>query len=471
MSIVRRKFLQLSAVASAVALASPKVAAAASPITKNYQEIAAKLIGEAMVDTDGMEKLIYLCDRIGHRLAGEESLNRALAWSAETMKKDGLQNVVTPPVKVPVWIRGKESVKLLAPVERELPMLGLGGSIATPPEGITADVVVVKTFDELDALGKAGIAGKIVLYNMEFTGYRTTVQYRASGASRAAEYGALASLIRSVTPVSQQSPHTGGLRYTVNSPQIPGAALTVEDAAYIARMVERGHKVRVHLKMEAKTAPDADSANAIGEIVGSELPNEVVVLGGHIDSWDVGQGAQDDGSGCIAALQALAIVRKLGLKPRRTLRVCFWTNEENGLRGGNAYRVWSEAKGEKHVAALEMDGGAEKPIGFGLGLRSATAEKDGTMDAAIAKLRPIAQFLSAIHSDQILPGGGGADIGPLMSAGVPGLGLLTVGEKYFHWHHTHGDTVDKVDLQDFRACIATLAVMSYVLADMPDTLV
>lgn len=471
MPVSRRNLFPVPAMASALALARPSGAQSFSPLAAHYQGIAARLIGAAMVDNDGMEKLIYLCDRIGNRLAGSERLSRAIVWAAETMRADGQENVVTPPVQVPVWIRGGESARMLLPEERELPMLGLGGSIATPPEGITADVVAVPDFDALDALGKAGAEGKIVLYNVPYTGYGPTVRYRGSGASRAAEYGAVAALVRSVTPVSLQTPHTGALRYTVSSPKVPAAAITIEDSTWIARLLERGQRVRVRLHMEARTAPDAESANVIGEIPGSASPNEVVVMGGHIDSWDVGQGAQDDGSGCMAALQALAIIRKLGLKPKRTLRVCLWTNEENGLRGGNAYRAWSEARGEKHVAAIEMDGGAERPIGFGLGLRSQNAQEDGSLEKAMAMLKPIGALLDGIHAGQILPGGGGADIGPLMSAGVPGLGLRTVGEKYFHWHHTHADTVDKVDLQDFRACIATMAVMSYVLADMPGTLV
>jgi carboxypeptidase Q len=387
------------------------------------------------------------------------------------MRKDGLENVATPPVMVPVWIRGKESARLVSPQARELPMLGLGGSVATPPEGITADVVAVSSFAEFEALEASRVEGRIVLFNAPYEGYGSTVRYRSSGPSRAAEKGASACLIRSVTPVSLQSPHTGALRYDIAAPKIPAAALTVEDAEMLARLQARGVTPRVKLHMEARSAGDAESANVVGEIPGREKPNEVVVVGGHIDSWDVGEGAQDDGSGCLAALQAVVLAKQLGLRPRRTLRVCFWTNEENGLRGGNAYRLWAEARGEKHVAAIEMDGGAERPTGFGVGIRARSATPDREVDNAVAKLEPIGLLLAGIGAEGIVRGGGGADISPLMNAGVPGLGLRTVGEKYFHWHHTHADTVDKVDLQDFRRCMAALAVMSYVLADMPETLV
>lgn len=465
MRLNRRQLLS-----TACALTSTPVWAASS-VAEPYRETAARLIGAALTDVAGMEKLIYLCDRIGARLAGSESLSKAIEWSAETMRRDGLANVATPPVMVPVWIRGRESAQLLFPQVRELPMLGLGGSVATPPEGLTAEVVAVSSFAEFEALASSRVEGRIVLFNAPYEGYSNTVRYRSSGASRAAEKGAKACLIRSVTPVSLQSPHTGALRYDIAAPKIPAAALTVEDAEMLARLQARGITPQVKLFMEARTAEDAESANVAGEIPGREKPNEVVVVGGHIDSWDVGQGAQDDGSGCIAALQAVALAKRLGLQPRRTLRVCFWTNEENGLRGGNAYRLWSEARGEKHVAAIEMDGGAEQPTGFGVGIRTRSASPERDMDAAVAKLEPIGRLLASIGAGGILRGGGGADIGPLMNAGVPGLGLRTVGEKYFHWHHTHADTVDKVDLQDFRRCMASLAVMGYVLADMPETLV
>jgi Zn-dependent M28 family amino/carboxypeptidase len=213
--------------------------------------------------------------------------------------------------------------------------------------------------------------------------------------------------------------------------------------------------------MEARTLPDAESANVIGEIPGREKPEEVVVIGGHIDSWDVGEGAQDDGSGIITALEAAHVLKELGLQPRRTLRVVFWTNEENGLAGAQAYREWVGDKVKDHVAAIEMDGGAEKPTGFGF---------TGSGDSAqmLARVREIGKLLDRIEAGSIVPGGGGADIGPLMRDGVPGLSLRTVGTHYFDWHHTRADTVDKVKPEELRLNIAAMAVMAYVLADMPE---
>jgi hypothetical protein len=431
-------------------------------LTEKYRETAGKLIDAALADNGGMDKLSYLCDRIGNRLSGSPALEKAIAWAAAQMKQDGLVNVVTPAVKVPHWVRGNESASIIEPVNKPLTILGLGGSIATPKKGITAGVVPVSTFEELDKKGKA-VEGKIVLFNVPYEGYGRTVTFRTAGASRAARLGAVAMLVRSITPVSLQSPHTGALEYAPGIPKIPAAAVTIEDATLMQRLVDAGNSVVVHLEMEARTLPDADSANVIGEIPGSEKPEEIVVIGGHIDSWDVGAGAQDDGSGIITALQAAYLIHKLGLQPRRTLRVVFWTNEENGGMGGEAYRDWVGDQIKNHMAAIEMDGGAEKPAGFGISGRS-------EMQGMLARLREIGKLLDRIDAGSIQPGGGGADIAPLMRDGVPGLAVRTSGAHYFDWHHTRADTTDKVKLEDLRANIAAMAVMAYILADMPDGL-
>jgi hypothetical protein len=439
------------------------------PLNVEYRETAGRLVGAAMVDRGGYEKLAYLTTRIGNRLSGSASLERAVAWFTEQMKADGLDSVRNQPVKVPHWVRGRESAEIVSPVQRRLDMLGLGRSVATPKDGIAAPVVVVSTFDELEKLGPNRIKGKIVLYDVPWQGYGQTVQYRSNGASRAAKLGAVAALVRSVTPRSLYTPHTGALNYDPAAPQIPAAAITVEDTAWIHQMTTMGQDVRLRLTMEAQTLPDADSANVMAEITGRERPDEIVVLGGHIDSWDVGQGAHDDGGGILAAWQAVTLMKQLGLRPRRTIRVVGWTNEENGVQGGNVYR---DALGDnvgKHVAAIEMDSGAERPLGFSFSIVGLQAS-DPRILKATARLREIATLLEAVGSNSVQAGGGETDIGPLMRAGVPGFGLDTVNEHYFDWHHTNADTFDKIDLQDFRKCIASLAVLSYVLADMPDRL-
>ncbi|MCP3961392.1 MAG: M20/M25/M40 family metallo-hydrolase [bacterium] len=439
-----------------------------------YQRQAGQILGAALVDSEGWEKLTHLATVIGHRLSGSTALEDAIDWAVERMETEGL-TVRKQPVMVPHWVRGEERAAVVAPVRREMNILGLGNSVGTPEGGVTAPVVVVGSFEELEALGREKVEGKIVVYAVGWEGYGKTVQFRSHGPSRAAALGAVAALTRSATGSSLSTPHTGALRYDEEQPKIPAAAVTPEDAAWMRRMAELGHEVTVHLEMGARMLPDAQSYNVIAEIPGSERPEEVVVMGGHYDSWDVGDGAHDDGAACIAAWQALRLIDQLGLKPRRTLRVVLWTNEENGLRGGREYHdALTPDEVADHVAAIEMDGGAEQPIGFGFGLAGIdleAEEPDPIYEAAIARLEQIARLSAAIHADEIRRGGGGADIGPLMRSGVPGLGLRTVGEHYFDWHHTHADTLDKVDPQNFRRAIALLGIAGYVLADMPERLV
>jgi hypothetical protein len=430
-------------------------------LTDGYRAAADKLTAAAMADTEGYDRLAYLCYRIGNRLSGSPSLERAVAWSVEQMQAAGLSNVRVIPAKVPHWVRGAESARMLEPLNKPLHMLGLGMSVGTPPGGIAAEVVAVSTFDELASLGSGKVRGKIVLFNEVYRGYGETVPYRSAGPSRAAALGAVAVLVRSVTPLALQLPHTGTLRYDEAQPRIPAAAVSPEDAMMMARLCADGVRVRVRLEMGARMEPDADSGNVIGEIPGRERPEEVVVIGGHIDSWDVGQGAQDDGAAIMASLQAVALIKKLGLQPRRTLRVAFWVNEENGSRGGQAYRAWVGDRIGNHAAAIEMDGGAETPRGFGASVDQSSIEM----------LKQIGSLLDPIGASEIVFGGGGEDISPLLRDGVPGLAERTVGTHYFDWHHTEADTLDKVDVEDFRKNLAAMAVMGYVLADMPGRLV
>ena len=286
------------------------------------------------------------------------------------------------------------------------------------------------------------------------------MRFRAAGPSRAGALGAVAMLVRSVGPAGLRTPHTGALTYADGQPQIPAAAVTTEDAARLQRMVDRGTPVRLKLMMEARFLPDADSANVVGEIRGRELPDEVVVVGGHFDSWDVGTGSTDDGGGCIATWEALRLMKKLNLRPRRTIRVVLWTNEENGGRGGAAYRDRHLAELGNHVMMLESDGGVFRPTGFGF---------SGT-EAGRARVRDIATLLAGIHAGTIGASGGGADIGPsVQQAGIPAMSLEVEG-NYFLLHHTPADTVDKIDPLEIARSSAAIAVMSYVIAEMPERL-
>ncbi|MDQ3388004.1 MAG: M28 family metallopeptidase, partial [Gemmatimonadota bacterium] len=388
---------------------------------------------------------------------GTPELEAAIDWILGEMRADGLESVRGEPVMVPRWIRGAESAELISPRRQTLPMLGLGGSIATPPEGITAEVLVVGSFQELESRA-AEARGKIVLFDVAFTSYGETVRYRTGGAVAASRAGAVASLIRSVAPFSMRTPHTGTMSYDSAVAKIPHAAITLEDASLLHRMQLRGERPVVKLVMAARTLPDALSRNVIAEIRGREVPDEVVVLGGHIDSWDVGQGAMDDAGGSVAAWEAVRLMKALGMRPRRTVRVVLWTNEENGLRGANAYRDAHRDEVENHVLAIESDGGVFDPLGFGF----------TGPDSAFAVVREVGKLLERIEAGEITRGGGGADIGPIMALGVPGMGLRVDSSRYFWYHHTAADTLDKLDPRDFAECVAAMAVMAFVVADLPE---
>jgi carboxypeptidase Q len=442
-------------------------------LASQYSEASQQLIGAALTSDEAWTRLSELCDGIGHRVSGSASLEKAVQWAAERMRQDGL-DVRLQAAMVPHWVRGEESIEMLEPRQEPLAMLGLGRSVGTPKQGITADVVVVSSFAELDALPDAAVRGKIVLYNVPFTTYGETVKYRSAGCDSASRRGAVAALVRSVGPVSLQTPHTGSLSYKDSTvAQIPGAALTIEGSEMIARLAGRGVPVRLRLQMQAHTEKDLKlSHNVIGELRGSEKPEEIVVMGGHLDSWDVGQGAHDDGGGCVISMEALRLIKELGLRPRRTLRVVLWTNEESGLAGATAYRDSLGDTVGKHVAAIESDGGVERIRGFGV---SSVLEDGKTIDEprqarAQQRMRQIAPLLEGLGADEVLSRGGGADIGPLMKAGVPGISHNTVMEMYFHVHHTDADAMDKVDPTELRKNVAAMAVLSYVLADMPERL-
>jgi carboxypeptidase Q len=408
-----------------------------------------------------------LSDRFGHRMSGSASLERAIDWIVSEMKRDGLENVHTEPVKVTHWVRGTESAELIQPRAVKLNMLGLGRSVGTPTAGITAPVLVVKNFAELRARA-ADARGKIVLFNFPFDttvepfrAYGQAVQYRARGADSAFAFGAVATLVRSVTPRSLNTPHTGGMNYGDTArvvPKIPAAAITVENAEMLQRMQDRGERVVVRLKMGARTLPPATSRNVIAEIRGSERPNEVIVMGGHIDSWDVGQGAMDDGAGCVAAWEALRLIKQSGVRPQRTLRVVLWTNEEIGLGGANGYRDAHRAELDDHIYALESDNGVFTPRG----LHFAGSE------AGMAMVKSVAPLLARVGGNAVIAGGPEADVSPLFALGVPALAIDTDPWRYFWYHHTEADTPDKIDPRDMSKVVAIIAVLANVFGNVTE---
>ena len=428
-------------------------------IKSKYVETSLKIISKSLTDSTAYNRLGYMCDTFGPRLSGSKNLENAINWILKEMNNDGLENVKGEKVAVPTWIRDKESATLLSPFKKELSMLGLGGSIATPRGGLKAEVIVVNDWDELESRSNE-VPGKIVLFNAPFTSYGETVAYRYSGASAAAKHGAVASLIRSIGPWSMNTPHTGVMAYNDDVQKTPHAALTMEDAMMLSRIHDRGNKIIVKLDMNARMVADRWSHNVLGEIKGSMYPDEVVVVGGHIDSWDVGQGAHDDGGACIASWEAIRLIKELGLKPKRTIRCVMWTNEENGGKGNKGYRDMHLDEMDKHVLAIESDGGVFSPKGFGFSGSNSAREI----------VEEIHELMKPIGANTISEGGRAADVAPLNDEGVPVMSLKVDGSKYFWYHHTDADTFDKIDFNEFNRCIAAMAIMAYVVADLDEPL-
>ena len=425
-----------------------------------YRETATRLIKAATGDDFAWQRLSELTDTYGNRLAGTDNLTRAIAWAADTMRKDGLDNVHTERVMVPHWVRGRESAEIVDPPRHPMAILGLGGTVATPPAGIEADVMVVESFNDLRM--RAGEArGKIVLLNEAFTNYADTVTYRTGSARAAGQAGAVGVLVRSVGPIGLRTPHTGSVNYQSDVAAIPAAAISGEDANRIARLIARGHKVRVHLTLEGHNEPDAESANVVGEIRGRERPEEIVLLGGHIDSWDVGAGASDDGVGIIVTWEAVRLMKKLGIQPRRTIRLVLWTNEENGTRGAAAYAERYATTATNHVFALEADSGVFEPARFGF---------SGSL-AARNIIRDISTLLTPLNLAETISGGGGADIDPIAQAGrSPTMAYMGDPTRYFTIHHSPADTVERIAPEEVSKGAAAIAVMTYVIAEMPERL-
>jgi len=447
-----------------VVLFSVAAAQAATPEAE-ARATAARLTGAALAGGQSYATVSSLADRIGQRLTGSPGAARAVEWAVKAMKDAGLKNVRKEPVKVTPWLRGEASAEVLAPASVRLHAVALGGSVATPGTGVTAEVVEVESLDELKALG-AKAKGKIVLYNKVmprsrgFDGYGAVVPMRGRGAIEAAKLGAVAALIRSVGTGAYQLPHTGATRYDDKVEKIPFAAITAEDADQIHRLLASGEPVQLKLRLTCKRAPDVESANVVGEIVGREKPEEIVVIGAHLDSWDLGTGAIDDGAGCAIVLETARLITSLGLQPRRTVRVVLYMNEENGLSGARAYAETHKGELKNHVAAMEADAGAGRPLGFGVAGGPESVALVRKLAAPVMSLAPTVGV-----SDEA-----GADLIPLQMAGVPVLGINQDMSSYFDWHHTAADTVDKIDPVDLGLVVAAFSVMAHALAESPERL-
>lgn len=432
--------------------------AASSPVLAEdpVPTVMARVIDAALADSSAHALLTELCDTSGPRLSGSRNYGIALEWAMETLADAGLENVRLEAVMIPHWERGEESARLVEPYPYRLTMIGLGGSVGTPPGGIEAEVMAVADFDELEARADEA-AGRIVLFDEPWEGYGATVRYRTRGAIAAARHGAVACLIRSVTPARDCTPHTGIMRYAEGDsiPRIPAAALAVEDAARLHRQCDRGLPVRVHLVMKDAWHEPAAGGNVVAELTGRERPDEIVVVSGHLDSWDVGCGAHDDGAGCVIAMESVALLQRLGLRPRRTVRVVLFADEEMTQTGGRAYAADHADELARHVAAIESDSGGFPPRGFSVSGDSLT----------VARLAELTAPLAPLGAASVTAGGGGVDISFMGEAGVPLIGHRTDGSDYFVYHHSPADTVDKVDPADLQRNVAAVAALLWALAE------
>jgi hypothetical protein len=432
------------------------------PPTTPYDSIAQKIVFTVLTSNKSMETLRELT-AIGHRLSGSAGAAKAVVWAKKKMEEFGFNNVHLESVMVPRWVRGShEEGSVVASGKRKavpLNVTALGGSIGTPKQGITAEVVEVKSWEVLRSLGDR-VKGKIVFYNrpMErgyfqtFQAYGRAVDQRGRGAVEAARYGAVASLVRSMTTRIDDFPHTGGMSYVDTIPKIPAAAVSTRDAEKLSDLLKVEHNLRIHIELTCETLSDVESANVVGDITGSEHPEEVVLIGGHLDSWDKGQGAHDDGAGCTQSLEALRLMKELGLKPKRTVRAVLFMNEENGGRGSVAYAA-KDRPNERHIAAMESDAGGFTPYGFGVG-----------DSLTLKKLLPWAPAFRFIAADRFTFGGGGADISELMRRGVPGMGLNVDSQRYFDYHHTDNDIINNVSERELALGSAAMAILAYIIA-------
>jgi len=487
----RRTLLLLVA---ALFLLAPAGRAAEEP-TPDQRAAVRQLIDEATRSRWGYQRLRELCETIGPRLAGSPAMQRATAWAESAMMDAGLVNVHREPVTVPHWIRGPESARLVSPIDQPLAMLSLGPSISTPPGGLTAPVVVVDSYEELDRVGRSGIEGRIVLFDYPWTTYPAAAEFRSRGPARAAALGAVAGLVRSATPKHDDTPHTAWLKQPEGVPRIPAAALSPEASSLVRRLAEAGHEVRIHLEMTHESDDTARCHNVLGEIRGSEVPEEIVLLGAHLDSWDVGQGAQDDGVGCLIMLEAARLIRALPHPPRRTIRVVFFTDEEIGLGGAYAYADLHREELPRHVAGFESDTGNEVATGFFIDVQGVAGKTDSTTatmptgqtSTTIDSTRTaeearrlagrvqarLAEFdwaMEPLGASGHLPGDSGLDISAVVAEGMPGLGVNHPTENYFDVHHSSRDTFDRIDPDDMARNVARVAVMVYLVADSKERL-
>lgn len=426
----------------------------------------------AVTDDYSWNQLAHLTDNIGPRIAGSPQAQKAADYVAEEMRKLGL-DVTLEKVTVPHWVRGQETGELVefpgmaTGTRQKIVLTALGNSVATPAEGITADVIAVHDMAELQALGRDKVAGKIVIFDYPYdeqlarqglglNAYGQSVLYRVAGASAAARLGAVAALNRSAGGANYRLPHTGVMVYAPDAPKIPAGSIAAEDAMLVDRLQKQG-RVRMHLVLTPQTLEPVTGYNVIADLKGSEHPEQVVIVSGHLDSWDLGTGAIDDGAGVVVSMETVKAIKQLGLVPRRTIRMIAWVDEEISGSGGRQYLADHTAELANQFAAIETDLGAGHPAGI---------NANGPPELQ-ALLQPVANVLAGQGASLVQAGGGGSDIGPLMMKDVPGFSPIQDVRSYFHYHHTAADTLDKVDPQNLRENCSVIAVLAYALATIP----
>ena len=431
-----------------------------------HEEQIKTLYHKSLTSGKAYDWLDHLSNKIGGRLSGSLNAERAVAWGKTELESLGLDRVYLQKVMVPKWVRGTfeyASIITGPGMSMNVPVCALGGSIATPSSGLRAGVVEVKSFEELEALGEEKIKGNFVFFNRPmpaelintFEAYSKTVNQRTQGAARAARLGAVGVIVRSMNLRLDDFPHTGSMRYgdLPNSMRIPAAAISTNGAQLLSSMLALNNDLKFYLKLDCKNFPDVPSHNVIGEIKGSEFPEEIIVVGGHLDSWDLGDGSHDDGAGIVQSMEVLRLFKQMNYKPKRTIRVVLYMNEENGLRGGTAYAEYAKQNKEKHIFALESDAGGFSPRGF-------VFEATNSQFKQIESWKP---YLSPYLADRFELGGSGADIGPLRGNKVVLSGLRPDSQRYFNFHHAANDTFDAINKRELELGAAAMSSLVYLV--------
>ncbi len=425
-------------------------------------KVLSSIFSEALTDRTAYNNLEYLCKNTKGRIDGAPVTLKAVEFTREALLKAGADTVWLQEVPVPHWVRGKERCSISSSAGSEdLAISALGLSVGTPEKGITAGVLEVHNFDELESLGRKAVEGKIVFFNRPvdntlintFAGYGGAVDQRVGGASAAARYGAVAVIVRSVTQFLDNFPHTGVMHYDKNTDSIPAVAVSTVGADLLSKRLKTDPYLKVYLVSTCRNEPDTISYNVIGEIRGTEKPSEFITVGGHLDAWDTGEGAHDDGGGCIQAIEMIRLFKKIGIKPRRTVRAVMFMNEEISSTGGRTYAKEAGAKGESEYAALESDRGVMSPRGFSF-------DTDGDR---LDRLRTLARYFEPFDIRDFEKGGGGSDIAPLKSLGALQIGYIPDSQRYFSFHHCANDTFEQVNIRELQMGSAAIASLIYLI--------